>query len=394
MIVSLILGVVAGTITGLIPGIHTNLVAVLLISYSGYLTEFFDRINLSIFIITAGTTHALVDLIPSIFLGAPEENMMTTLPGHQLLLKGFGFEAVKTAITGAILSLITVIIASPILIIIIPILYKKVKTILTIIIIILISVLIIKEKKPAKIIFALAVFILSGALGLITIDKIKEPLLPLFSGLFGASGLLLSINRKETIPLQQKTDLLHPSRKELIKTTTGGVLSSAFIILFPTLGPSQASSIFSSFFKTTESYNYLMYTAGISVSDFILSIITLFTIEKSRNGAVQAVSELLNVSAKELIILILIAATSAFIASIIALKIASVSAKIINKINYTKLNIAVIIALAVFCTIISGKIGLLAFTTATLIGMSAPLLNVSRSHAMGCIILPFLVRSF
>jgi TctA family transporter len=43
------------------------------------------------------------------------------------------------------------------------------------------------------------------------------------------------------------------------------------------------------------------------------------------------------------------------------------------------------------CYVFSGWLGGLVFITATFIGLIAPLTNVSRSHGMGCLLIPTLL---
>lgn len=389
ILISILLGIFVGVITGLLPGIHTNLVAAILLSFSAFLLEYSNPLNLSAFIVSVGITHSFVDLIPSIFFGAPDsESVMIVLPGHELLLRGFGFEAVKLAATGALLSSITAIIILPIFFFSISFIYKYVKEIIPFAIIALLIFLFSKEKN---ILFAVLVFVFSGILGLISLDKFNEPLLPLFSGIFGASGIILSMLRKENIPRQQKTDLLHLKNSELGKTLLGSILSSAFIILFPTLGPSQASALFSSFFKDIKSYSYLVFTAGISSVDFLFSLAALFTIDKARNGAVEVISELIKLNLGDFIVIVLVVLIVCCIATILTLNLASIFVDLVNKINYFKINIFILLFIFIIVFFISGSAGVLLLIVSTLLGFLAPLLNVSRSNAMGCLIIPFLI---
>ena len=96
ILLAVLIGCGFGIITGLIPGIHVNLVSMMLISMSGYLLGFTQPIVLGVFIIALAVTHTFLDSIPSIFLGAPDADMaLNVLPGHKMLLEGKGYEAVK-----------------------------------------------------------------------------------------------------------------------------------------------------------------------------------------------------------------------------------------------------------------------------------------------------------
>ncbi|MGM0409019.1 MAG: tripartite tricarboxylate transporter permease [Bacteroidota bacterium] len=96
LILAILLGLMFGTITGLTPGIHLNLISVMLLSASPILLQYTNPLALAVFIITMSVTHTFLDSIPSILLGAPEsDTALGVLPGHRYLLKGQGLMAVN-----------------------------------------------------------------------------------------------------------------------------------------------------------------------------------------------------------------------------------------------------------------------------------------------------------
>ena len=96
ILLAIILGCIAGTFTGIIPGIHVNLLSLIILSFSTYLLGITTPLIIAVFIISIALTHTFVNAIPSIYLGAPDsDTALSVLPGHKLLLKGLGHEAVK-----------------------------------------------------------------------------------------------------------------------------------------------------------------------------------------------------------------------------------------------------------------------------------------------------------
>ena len=89
-VLALLLGIVVGTFTGLAPGIHINLVSAILLgslSTIPFLNSF-AKIYFVVFIVAMAITHSLLDFIPSIFLGAPDEDTaLSVLPGHELEIR-------------------------------------------------------------------------------------------------------------------------------------------------------------------------------------------------------------------------------------------------------------------------------------------------------------------
>src|SRR5947208_2501311 len=106
-----ILGLLAGALTGLSPGLHVNNVAALVLAtqaaWTGFLAALVPDVSsepetigllLSCFLLATAGSHAVFNFIPAVFLGAPtEDTALATLPGHCLLLLGQGAKAVAFA---------------------------------------------------------------------------------------------------------------------------------------------------------------------------------------------------------------------------------------------------------------------------------------------------------
>ena len=116
------------------------------------------------------------------------------------------------------------------------------------------------------------------------------------------------------------------------------------------------------------------------------------TLQKARNGAVVAVLQIIeSINLQQLIILLAVALITGAIAAFLALKISKVFAKYIVKINYRILCISIISLIAIISFIFGNFLGLLILTISTSVGLIAPLLNIKRSSAMGCLLLPVIL---
>ena len=222
IVIALMLGILAGTFTGLFPGIHFNLISVMLISLASFFLAYTTPLVLASFIVAMAITHTTLDSIPGIFLGAPgEDSLLSVLPGHRLLMKGQGYAAAVYTIYGSIIALILIIILAPFFILLLPKIYPYLQKTMGFILIAVVIITLALEKKK---VMALIIFLLAGILGIATLNlPIKEPLLPLLTGLFGASGLFASIKQKTTVPEQRIHSLsqIRLSKKSLIKTIRG-----------------------------------------------------------------------------------------------------------------------------------------------------------------------------
>ncbi|HIJ05138.1 MAG TPA: hypothetical protein HA370_03440, partial [Nanoarchaeota archaeon] len=61
------LGIFLGIISGIIPGIHVNLLSVIVLSLSPILLHYFSPLGLASFILSIAITHTFIDVIPTTF---------------------------------------------------------------------------------------------------------------------------------------------------------------------------------------------------------------------------------------------------------------------------------------------------------------------------------------
>jgi hypothetical protein len=96
VLIACIIGVLCGALTGIIPGVHVNTVGAFIFAYSANLLIFFSTDFLAVFLISMAISHSMIDFLPSMFLGVPEEGtVLSVLPGHYFMLMGRGKEAVR-----------------------------------------------------------------------------------------------------------------------------------------------------------------------------------------------------------------------------------------------------------------------------------------------------------
>ena len=392
IVLALIIGILVGTLTGLIPGIHINLVTFFLLSISALLIPFFPPITLIIFIVSLSITHIFIDFIPTIFLGAPDEDTsLSILPGHEMLIKGEGYEAVILSILGALIGVILLLPLIPFFILLLPIIYPYIQRIIPIILMLIILIMIIFEKNK---ILTLIIILLSGFLGYASLNlNLKDPLLPLLTGLFGSSSLIISITKTTLLPKQEIISIKSIIKKlnpiSLPKSIVASLIASPICSFLPALGSSQASTIGSYVIGELDRKEFLILVGIVNTLVMSLSFITLYSVNKSRTGSAVAISKLLPLLSQldiaQITISIIISGIFAFIISIF---IAKYFSKIITKISYTKLSLSIFIFLTIIITLFSGIIGLIIYITSTALGISCILLGIKRTSLMGCLLIP------
>lgn len=391
LILGLLVGIICGCITGLSPGIHINLVAsFLVLSIDKF--QSIAPISLAVFITSMSITHTFLDFIPSIFLGAPEEDsFLSILPGHKMLLDGNGHEAFVITIYGSLAALIIILIFSPLFIIFLPSIFAIVKSAIPFVLIFISIYLIFREKD---ILLSLVVFILSGLLGFLAFNlPVKEPLMPLLSGLFGLSALTISLKSKLNLPKQNipKLKEIKLTKKEFFKSLAAIFISSPLCSFLPGIGSGHAATIGSEMIpQSTRGFLFLVGATNTIIMG--LSFITLYAIGKTRSGSAAAISDILgSISINHLLIILAAITISGLLAAIIGIKLSKVCAKHISKVNYNVLAAFTILFLLIVSIIFSNWLGILVLITATSLGIFAISSGSRRINLMGALIIPAII---
>ena len=396
----LLLGILAGTLTGLIPGIHINLIGIFLISLSATLLSSIPPIYFVVFVVAMAITHTFVDFIPSVFLGCPDtDTELSVLPGHELLKKGEGYQAVLLTCYGSILAIFTLILIAFPSILILSQIYNFIKGLIPFFLILISIILISLERKKFT---ALGVFLLTGFLGWSVLNmEINQPLLPLLTGLFGGSMLVLSIKNKIKIPKQEITNPSIINPRPIAGAFLGSLIASPICSFLPGVGSGQAA-IIGNTISRSDKKGFLVLIGATNTLVMGFSFISLYLISKTRTGAAVAIKEIIGIPSMNILILILtITLISGLISFFLTKNLAKLFSQKITKINYTKISITTLIVLGfvVFLSsglligekITSGFFGLGILIISTLTGIYCIQTGVRRTNMMGCLIIPTII---
>jgi len=386
---ALLVGILFGILTGLIPGIHINTIAIFVVAISIYLTQYLDPLLLACFIASMSITHTFLDFIPGIFLGSPDEDtVLSILPGHSMLLEGKGYQAVRYTLYGSLLGLFIVLILSPIFIWLLPHFYIYIKYSIFYLLILASLYLLFREKNK---VLAFVVFFLAGFIGISTFSfHLRESLLPMLTGLFGSSSLILSIMKKQKIPKQNtkkfKLGIKITSWLKIIGATT---LASSICSFLPALGSGQAAVIASDLTKEKKKHEFLTLLGSINTIVIGLSIIALYSLNIKRTGSAISISQILPEFPLYYIFILIgvmfVAGISSFFLGSILSKFIS---KKITKINYKYLSLGVLIFLALLVLGFSGPFGFIIFLVSSSLGVYTILSGARRTLLMGALMIP------
>jgi len=409
LLIACLLGVLCGTLTGLIPGIHVNTAGAFIFASSPFLLNSLSPEFLCVLLFSMSIAHALLEFIPSTFLGVPEEGtVLSILPGHALLLEGRGKELIRLVSLGGFGAIIVTILLSPLFVIFIPPIYTFIKPYIWILLIIVVSSMMIRMNKNFSSFFwSTFLFLISGILGWVMLNSpvsSNVSLLCIFTGLFGTSTLLYSLNERSVLPSQDKYyDLMINS--SILRGIFAGGIAGTIMGFLPGLGPAQGSLIAQELSGggdvSTNKESFLVAMSGVNTADALFSMIAIYMIGNPRSGIAVYISKiLLDFNLSYLILFIFVSITAVSISLFLCLKLGDIVSEYIQKLNYKKLCWTTIIfmsSLVVLFSIIEQVnilFMVLVYITSISIGILPNVLGVNKSNLMGVLIVPAVVVYF
>ncbi len=385
VLVFLALGIAVGVIFGLLPGVHPNLIILFIPLFSslGLGTH-----ALLAFVSAIAVSNSITSFIPSILLGVPDSgNELSILPGHRMLLKGHGYQAVKLAVVGSIGAIIFCIIFFPALSILVPLLFGAISDFVYILLVAIAALMILSESRKFA---ALALFSASGLVGLMSarlpIDGTLV-LFPIFSGFFGVSMLLLQLRNRAEVPAQTQKELYVSKRttnRSIISGSLGGVLSG----LLPGVGASEIAALAS---VGRNEHAFLIRLGAITTANIIMSIIGLWLIGKSRSGLAVVIEQLVGIGFSDVMMILAAAMASGGISAILAIVAAKRGISLLRNLGQSALSAAVLAFMLALTIAFSGFYGLALLAVCTAIGMATNLSGVKRGMLMGVLIIPTII---
>jgi putative membrane protein len=437
IIVFCVLGVLIGVVTGLLPGLHVNNVALIMLAassaivtmcsplFSYGISQQFILILIAGFMISVSISHSFHDTIPTTFIGAPEEETaLSVLPAHGLLLKGEGYKAVALAALGsygailvcfAFLLPLRFIIGPPLS------LYTTIRGIMVWVLIAIVILMIATEKTRITdlgdqgklpsilgMLFATFVFVLSGIFGLLVLDfHLSSPiglpapvLFPALAGLFGVPTLLNSLFSKPAIPEQNVEPLIQnriEKKSSLVSILTGS-LAGIFVSIIPGLTSATGTVLAMNARQKSSQEQTIVTLASVNTAATFSVTIMLFVILRARSGVTIAVNELIPIEPwsnllmpTALIYFLMFLVLSGVFSYFLTLYLGRLFAKKFNKIPYQSLVVFTLLFVFVLVVLFTGLFGLVVLFAATSIGFLPICWGVRRSHCMGVLLLPIIL---
>ena len=407
LVIACFIGILIGTTTGIIPGIHVNTAGAILFASSGALLTQVSPEFLCVLMVSMSIAHALIEFVPSMLLGVPQEGTATSiLPGHRMVLEGRAKEVIRIVSVGGFGAIIVTIIMLPLFSIALPILHDTIKP-YTWMILLVASVYLTYSLTAnfRDFLWSMLLFILSGILGWILFQTpitSGVTLMCIFSGLFGISTILFSLNDSSTLPHQNPFYELNIDYNKFKSIFAGGI-TGAILGFLPGFGPAQGTVIAQAVSGTNDNndddtVNFLLATSGLNISDCLFSLMAIYIIGNPRSGIAVYMSYLISeMNMNHLIIFIFASLLAVSVSLAVSLKLGDSFSRLMGMVDYKKLSIGVILLqiliLYIFIFYYKAPIAYMtiALITSPALGMLPHYIGVGKSHLMGVLIIPAIV---
>ena len=407
LVIACFIGILIGTTTGMIPGIHVNTAGAILFASSNFLLTKVSPEFLCVLMVSMSIAHALIEFVPSMLLGVPQEGTATSiLPGHRMVLQVRSKEVIRIVSVGGFGAIIVTILMLPIFSILLPFLHEVSKPFTWAILLVASIYLTYSLTSNFRdFLWSSLLFVISGILGWIIFQSPISSgvtLMCVFSGLFGISTILFSLNDSSTIPHQNPFYELNIDYNKFKSIFAGGI-TGAILGFLPGFGPAQGTVIAQAVSGTNDcddddTVNFLLATSGLNISDCLFSLIAIYIIGNPRSGIAVYMSYLISeMSINHLLIFIFASLLAVSVSLALSLRLGDSFSRLMGGVDYKKMSIGVIILQIVILYIFifyykaPPLYMTLALITSTAMGMLPHYIGVGKSHLMGVLIIPAIV---
>lgn len=383
LLLAILLGVSAGMFTGLTPGVHTNTLAAVLVASAALPFS----LELAVCALMAmSITHTFISAIPSIFLGAPDASMvLSALPGHRLLLQGRGVEAVMYTVMGGLGTLLWGIV------LVVPIgfaiyyAYDLLRPYTFWILLMALCLLFMQERRA---LLCFLSFGIAGFIGWHTLRlPLEQPLFHLLTGLFGTSLLWCSFSAREDENITAQP--AQPSRSFMV--TCVATVAGACAAFLPGLGSSQVAILAQKLVRDIGDEGFLVLVGGINTASMFLSLMTLFVIDRARNGSVVALQQLVEVDVWLVGLLFASMLVAGGCAGLVIRPLSQLFLYCISLLGEFRVTVFVFGVLVALSAFFDAWLGLLVLFVSSCLGVLIQRLELPKHYLMGCLLVPTLL---
>jgi len=414
---STIAGTLVSVVVGCLPAMHVYNVATLFIVFYAAVSKSVlgsDPYVMMPFMMGLVVGWAILNTIPTVFLGAPDESsMLMVFPTQKYLMQGRGYEAVALTAVGALGGVICLLAVSPFLPRIMPIARRVVGPNIFWILMLVIAYMVMSEfpkggdhgdTRFARLLDAwkslsagILTLLLSGWLGFILIRKpittefAFSNIMPAFIGLFGVPWVIQNIISGTEVPKQYFPKSIDCSGFIIFRGVSAGFLGGFFAAFFPIVtggiggllaGHATAQNDERSFIISQGASKFVYYAGA-----FLLFFVPMANIARGGLANMMRTMFVPRGAADYYMILGAVAISGALAFFLLGV-LSRATIWLITRIDYRYASIAALLFMVGIVFGITGLQGLFLMTVATGIGMIPVIFHSRRSNCMGVLLIP------
>jgi len=410
-----LLGTVLSSFLSCIPALHIYNVAGLLIILGVKLEGVVPGEVLALFMLGLVVGYAVLNTIPSIFFGAPDDStLFIVLPGQKYLMQQRGFEASVLTGVGGLGGLLVLLVLSPLLPKVLPLVRTVVAPHLHWILGAVILFMLMSEWPKgsdrgssglAKFLDAwrslgagLLTFVLSGILGfvlfyssLVPTEMAFQNLLPAFVGLFAIPWVLQNLISQARVPEQHVARSVDLSPTLIARGVGAGALGGLFAAFFPVvtggiggfLAGHATAQRDDRLFIVSQGASKLIYYVGAFLFFFVPGL------HLTRGGMAWMLSVIYTPHTPQIywvaVGAVLLCGALAFL---MLLWLSRVAIRLVSRVDYRWISAATLVLLVGIVLALTGWGGLFIALVATAIGLIPVMWGSRRMNCMGVLLLP------
>ncbi len=412
-----VLGTVASSLLSLLPALHIyNVAGVIIILTMGAGTStLIPMPYVPIFMMSMVVGWAILNTIPALFLGAPDESaIFVVLPGQKYMMQGRGYEAAALTGLGALAGIVGMLLATPLFFRALPTLNRITRPHTFWIMGLIIAYMLMSEWPKGSgrqktgwgrfidgwknLGAGLLTFLLSGILGVIILNKPLVPIryafqniMPVFVGLFAVPWVIGNIFSKTEIPPQHICQSADIAPNLWARGGFGGFLGGLIAAFLPVVTGGIGGFIAGHVTAQRDDRLFII-SQGASksvyyIGGFLMAFIP--SLHRTRGGMAWMLRPFYTPHTYEeywrtLGTIMLSGGISFFL----LLAYSRLLIALINKVNYRALSVTMFFLLIAVTWALTGPMGLALMTVATAIGLIPVYFHSRRMNCMGVLLLP------
>ncbi|MDZ7747336.1 MAG: tripartite tricarboxylate transporter permease [Halobacteriales archaeon] len=379
-------GICLGTVSGLVPGLHANTMALVLAGIAPSLPGPPRYVVCAM--LAAGVVHTFLDVVPTLALGVPDPAMAVgALPGHRLVIQGRGHETLRLSALGSGLAVVFAVpLAVPVTRVMVS-AYPLVEQHLGVLLLGTAALLVVTESSGRAALAGVGCFCAATALGAATLDIDPQAplasgsiLMPLFTGLFGAPVLVDALSG-DGVP-EQGDATLAVSRRAAGFVAGVGTLAGAAVGYVPGVSSAVAATVaLLGVPARLGARGFVVAVSAVNTANTVFALFALVALGSPRTGVLVAVDSL--DAPISLGLWLPAIAIAACVGAILVPALGDRYLTVVGRLDYTRLSVATLAGLVVLTALLTGVVGVGVFAVATVLGLVPPRYGARRVHLMG-----------